>query len=210
MPREAAGPAGTSHLDASHCSRVDNTDEPDDRTLVARARLDPDAFALLYRRYLHRIHAFTVRRCGDRHLADDITALVFERAWKNIHRVEVGPAGLGPWLYRIAANEVSTHFRRNGRKERALERLAGAPVSLAADPADTVNLRLDLESLRAALDRIPARHHEVIALRYLAGLSPQETAEAMGTTPQVVAALLYRALGSLERVIGPEADSHER
>jgi len=40
-----------------------------------------------------------------------------------------------------------------------------------------------------------------ITLRYLAGLTPQETADAMGTTPSVVAAVLHRALRALERVI---------
>lgn len=196
--------------DASHWTGVDSPDEPDDVQLVALARTDPDSFGLLYRRYLPRIHAFVIRRCGDRHLADDITAVVFERAWSNIHRVEVGPTGLGPWLYRIAANEIATTFRRSGRKERALDRLARIPVSPVVDPADALGRRSDIDAVREALGRIPTRHHEVIALRYLAGLTPQETADAMGTTPQVVAALLHRALGSLERVLRHEVGDDAR
>lgn len=176
----------------------------DDAELVSLARSDPEAFAVLYRRYLPRLHAFAVRRCGDRHLADDIVAVVFERAWANLHRVEIGPAGAAPWLYRIAANELASYFRRSGRKTRAVERLASAPPVVATDPADSFSLHSDIHAVRAAIGRIAPRHQEVITLRYLAGLTPQETAEAMGTTTQVIAALLHRALGSLERELERE------
>lgn len=195
---------------ASHWSGVDTPAEPDDAELAARSRTDPEAFGVLYTRYLPRIHGFVLRRCGDRHLADDLTAVVFERAWAGIGRVEVGAAGLGPWLYRIAANELATHYRRNSRKERALDRLARAPITGVEDPADAFGLRSDIDAVRAALGRIPPRHQEVIALRYLAGLSPQETASAMDTTPQVIAALLHRALGSLERALQREVGNGER
>ncbi len=181
--------------------------EHDDAALVELARTDPEAFTLLYRRYLPRLHAFAVRRCGDRHLADDIVAVVFERAWSSLHRVEIGPAGAAPWLYRITANELATHFRRSGRKTRALERLAAVPTAGAADPADSFALRSDIHAVRAAIGRVSPRHQEVITLRYLAGLTPQETADAMGTTTQVIAALLHRALGSLERELERELGS---
>src|SRR5262245_46224802 len=48
--------------------------------LVERARTDPDAFAELYRRYVHAVHAFAYRRSRSMEVADEITSSTFERA----------------------------------------------------------------------------------------------------------------------------------
>lgn len=177
------------------------SDHLNDRELVERARLDPEAFAVLYRRYLPRIRAFIIRRCGNRQVADDLTAAVFERAWRHLHRIEVPDNGIGPWLYRVASNEVSSAFRKGGRGQRAQERLERTVVLDAPDAADEVLLRSDIEAVRAALATLPERHQEVISLRYLAGLSPQETSEIMGVGPPAVAAVLHRALKGLDRAL---------
>lgn len=173
-------------------------DGPTDSELVARAATDPDAFAILFRRYLPRIRAFAIRRCGDQFLADDIAASVFERAWRSLSTVEVREHGIAPWLYRIASNELASHFRKTGRGQRAQERLERVPAIVADDPADAVILQSDTEALREALGTLNPRHQEVIALRYLAGLSASEAAEAMGIPPPTLAAVLHRALKALE------------
>lgn len=172
---------------------------------MERAQHDHEAFGVLYTRYVQRVRAFVIRRCGDAHAADDITASVFERAWRNIGSVDVPEPGLAPWLFRIAANEVTNQFRKAGRGQRARERLEQAPQLVAPDPADQVLLSSDQAAVRRALDRLTPRHQEVIGLRYLAGLSPQETAEAMGISPPVVAAVLHRALRALERVVNDDS-----
>lgn len=176
-------------------------DEQPDQQLVDPSRRDADAFSLIYRRHVNGIRAFARRRCGDPHLADDITAIVFERAWRHFPTFQVPEYGVGPWLYRIAANELASHFRRRARGERAHQRLSLVRPKDGGDPADELELRYEIDTVRVALGQLRTRHQEVITLRYLAGLTPQETAEAMGTTPSVVAAVLHRALKALERVI---------
>jgi RNA polymerase sigma-70 factor (ECF subfamily) len=178
------------------------TRELDDRELVARASREPNAFDAIYRRHVDAIYGFVLRRCGDAHLAEDVTATVFERAWRNIERVNVESFGIAPWLYRIAANELASQFRKRGRGARAWERLAGVRTPDAADPSDELVLRDDIAAVMQALGRLRPRHQEVITLRFLAGLSPNETAAAMDTTPSVVAALLHRAMRALERAVG--------
>ena len=178
-------------------------DSASDRELVARAQHDPEAFTVLYRRYVARVRAFAVRRCGNVHTADDVTATVFERAWRNLDRLDVTDVGIAPWLYRIAANEITTMFRKSGRGERAGERLALERPVEQQDPLDAVLRSADERAVRSALDRLNPRHQEVISLRYLAGLSPQETAAVMGISPPTVAAVLHRALRALERHLPP-------
>jgi len=91
-----------------------------ERKLVDQARTDPDAFAHLYRYYVPRIHAFSSRRCGSRDMADDITAVTFERALRGLESFQWERGGFGAWLFRIAANELVDHHRCRGpRNERS-------------------------------------------------------------------------------------------
>jgi len=186
---------------AAHWSAVSASDSLSDRELVERARQDPESFAVLYRRYLPRIRAFVIRRCGNRQLADDLTAAVFERAWINIDRLEITDQGLGPWLYRVAGNEVASAFRKSGRGLRAQHRLEHLAPEEPSDPVNDILLRADIAAVRSALTTLPERHQLVISLRYLAGLTPQETAEVMGIGPPAVAAVLHRALKALDRAL---------
>jgi RNA polymerase sigma-70 factor (ECF subfamily) len=186
-------------------STVEGPSDPfDEQTLVERARTDRDAFAELYRRYLPRIYTFAYRRCGSRPLAEDVTAATFEEALRALPSFVAKGGGFGPWLFRIAANEIVDHHRAD---ERARGRTGHRALTLLATPTGGVEEGAELESgedhqrLLAALGTLNPRYQKAISLRYLAGLSHEEAAEAMGTTKPVMAVTLHRALRALRRVL---------
>ncbi|MCP5027248.1 MAG: sigma-70 family RNA polymerase sigma factor [Actinomycetia bacterium] len=171
-----------------------------ERALVERARVDPDAFAELYRLYLDRVHAFAWRRTGSREAAEDVTSATFESAYRSLDSFEWRKGGFAPWLFRIAANQTVGHHRREGRQQSdrgqvALARLH-TPVA-SHDPQDL--LGGDHRQLRAALDQLNPRYQRAIALRHLAGLEPDEAARAMGLSRPALAVVLSRALKALRR-----------
>jgi RNA polymerase sigma-70 factor, ECF subfamily len=181
-------------------------------SLVERARTDRDAFAELYRLYLPRIYAFAYRRCGSRPLAEDVTAATFEEALRSLPSFVARGGGFGPWLFRIAANEIVDHYRADqrarGRKgHRALTLLA---TPAGADEGDLPEGGEDHGRLLAALGTLNPRYQKAISLRYLSGLSHAEAAEAMGTTKPVMAVTLHRALRALRRALDiPDSPSPE-
>ena len=187
------------------------SDPFDELSLVERARTDRDAFAELYRLYLPRIYAFAYRRCGSRPLAEDVTAATFEEALRSLPSFVAKGGGFGPWLFRIAANEIVDHYRADqrarGRKgHRALTLLS--PVG--SDESDLPEGGEDHGRLLAALGTLNPRYQKAISLRYLSGLSHAEAAEAMGTTKPVMAVTLHRALRSLRQALDvPESPSSE-
>ena len=194
--------------------QVDDPSDPfDELSLVERARTDRDAFSELYRHYLPRIYAFAYRRCGSRPLAEDVTAATFEEALRSLPSFVAKGGGFGPWLFRIAANEIVDHYRAD---ERARGRTGHRALTLLAAPTH-VEDSLDLPGggedhgrLLAALGTLNPRYQKAISLRYLTGLSHAEAAEAMGTTKPVMAVTLHRALRALRRVLDvPERPSSE-
>lgn len=182
-------------------SRLDPTRE---RALVARARVDPSAFAELYDFYLPRIHGFIARRLADRAAAEDVTAMVFERALGAVRRDDFRNESFGGWLYRVASNAVVDHVRRSrrtvpfgagGRRagddgpDRGDERAIGDERATAA-----LGAALDRDLLRRALARIGEAHRRLLVLRYLDGLGTDELCAVLGCSPGTLAVRHHRAL----------------
>jgi RNA polymerase sigma-70 factor (ECF subfamily) len=177
----------------------------DERGLAEAARTSPDAFAALYRCYVRRVHAFAYRRSGSREVADEVTSATFERAWRAMPGFEWKGGGFGAWLFAIAARELAGWYRRsarlgNPRAQRAL-RLLHPDDEVGADDAEHLGTEDELTLLREALSALPERYQEVISLRHLAGLEPDEAAAAMGCTKAVLAVTLHRATKALRRAI---------
>jgi RNA polymerase sigma-70 factor (ECF subfamily) len=176
----------------------------DEPALVERARTDAEAFAQLYRLYLPRIHAFAYRRSRSREVAEDVTAATFEQALRSLPSFQWKGGGFGPWLFRIA-NQLVDHYRteqraRGRRANRALGRLEAMPAAAGFDEEEDAGA----DRLLAALATLNPRYQQAISLRYLAGLTPAEAADAMGTTKPVLAVTLHRALAALRRALNEE------
>lgn len=175
----------------------------DERALVERARSDADAFAELYRRYVDRVHDFAYRRAGSREVAEDVTAATFEKALRSLHRFRWRSGGFAPWIFRIAANELADHFRRQGRRRgdrarRAADRLHD---TIAVDYLDAIDAADESEGVRAALGDLNPRYQRALTLRYLADLEHAEAARAMGVSPSLMAVLVHRATTALRKAV---------
>ena len=184
-------------------SAAPDLDPFDERTLVERARSDADAFAELYRRYVDRIHDFAHRRAGSREVAEDVTSATFEKALRSLPRFRWRPGGFAPWIFRIAANELADHFRRQGRRggdraRRAADRLHD---TVAVDDLDAVDEADEGEVVRAALGDLNPRYQRALTLRYLADLEHADAARAMGVSPSLMAVLVHRATTALRKAV---------
>jgi RNA polymerase sigma-70 factor (ECF subfamily) len=170
----------------------------DDDALAELAVVDPDAFGVLFRRHVTAVHAFVQRRCRSIDLADDLTAAAFEKAWRALPSFRNGEGGFRPWIFRIAANEMASHYRSESRRGRREQLVAHSESRIGSVPDP---LPHDRSVVLEALSQLGERHQEVITLRFLADLSTAETAKALGTTRAHVAVLSHRALGALRSAV---------
>jgi RNA polymerase sigma-70 factor (ECF subfamily) len=159
-------------------------------------------FAVLFRRHVRDVHRFVWRRTQDDGLADDLTAMTFERCWTALPDYEPKRSSLRPWLFRIAANSVASHYRAEGRRRRRehFVSVRDEPLVVSTDPANSLSdIEFGDRSVLDAMGRLDQRHHEVLSLRFLADLTTAEAADAMGVGSSHFAVMQYRALAALKR-----------
>ena len=169
--------------------------------LIERARVDPAAFGILYDRHVQRVYRFVSSRVHERSLAEDITEDVFFNALKAMPTYRLTGASLSAWLYRIASNAITSHYRR-AKNEVDLE-----TVAYVADPMesvlDAVVRRDRSRQIWQAIDGLPSRQREAMRLKFAADLSIEDIGRVMGTSPGAIKLLIYRAVQELRRELGP-------
>ena len=191
----------------------------DEQRLVERARAgDAEAFGAIYQRHVDRVHGFIAFRVRDAALAEDLTQDVFLQAIRGLEGFD-WRGSLAPWLMRIARNTVVDHWRRSGRRpERPLTAVEAGEAEddssridrLAVSEEDAglqrAEMALDREELLRASEHLTELQQRVIALRFAAGLSIRETAEAMGRSDGAIKNLQHHAVKALRRAIETERE----
>lgn len=178
-----------------------------DAELVAHAqRGEVNAIGRLYDRHRESIFRYLWIRLDDRQLAEDLTGDVFMRMLDALPRYRMQGLPFRAWLYRIAHNLLIDYFRKMNRQ-------ATVPLDVVEeqgmedDPDRTIEQILLSERLQMALMRLEPTQCEVVALRFLAGLSLHETALTLGKTEAAIKALQHRGLSGLRRALEPLEES---
>ncbi|WP_370973533.1 RNA polymerase sigma factor ShbA [Amycolatopsis sp. cg9] len=108
------------------------------------------------------------------------------------------------FVYGIAQHKVADAHRAAARNRTDPVPEIPDGVSEAAGPEQHA-LRFELnERLARLLDVLPAKQREIVVLRIVVGLSAEETAAAVGSTPGAVRVAQHRALGRLRRLLGDD------
>jgi RNA polymerase sigma factor (sigma-70 family) len=116
--------------------------------------------------------------------AEDAVHEAFGQAFESWETISRHPNPLA-WTIRVALNRHASSWRIWRRE------LPEPPEIEVAD-----ELPIDPFLLRAVW-RLPRRQREVVALRVLADLSAEQTAQLLGMTAGAVGSHLHRALGTL-------------
>jgi RNA polymerase sigma-70 factor, ECF subfamily len=184
-------------------------EEEPESSLVARAtRRDYAAFERLYSLYFDRVYRYVRLRVDNPSDAEDVTATVFYRAWSRINRFSPKhDASFAVWLYRLAHNLIVDTYRR-ARDAMPLDQAiehegAGGPTS---DAETEVEWRLTLAELHMALGALTEEQREVVALRFVEGLSAREVGAIMGKQEGTVRGMQYRAIEALRRVLAVKGE----
>ncbi len=154
---------------------------------------DPDGFERFCVEAHPKLVAALSHLVGDLGMAEELAQEALIRAgvrWAHVSGLDA-PIG---WAFRVGANLGTSQFRRRQAERRALQRLGGDR------PRDTTDVA-EVLSVRAALASLTRQQREAVVLRYYLGLTAAEAAEALGTRPDAVRSLTYRAVTRLRSVL---------
>lgn len=153
-----------------------------------------EEFDLFFDECFPAVTALARRLTGSAVDAQDVAVEALGRAYANWPKLQKAPWRRA-WVLRVTTNLVIGEARRH-------RRIPEEPM-VSSDASDTLMVRL---ALVAALQKLPRRQREAVALRYLADLSEQETASAMGVRPGSVKTHLSRGLSALRTLIESDVE----
>jgi len=161
--------------------------------LVARAkRGDGDAFAQLYRRYLHEVYGFVAARLSDREAAEDATQTIFFRALQSIESCRDDAAFPG-WLFAIARNVVTDTYRSRRFRPEALDATFD-PEDPTPSLEEVAIQRDDARTLADARERCLSDPERDLFDLLLTDMNDKQIAQALGRTHGAVRTAHWRLL----------------
>lgn len=157
---------------------------------------EPWAWESIYRTYAPPVTGYLALRGADE--PEDLTSETLYHIARSIDRFEGSEESFRSWVFVIAHRRLIDARRAKGRKVEQ----TSLDAELGEQGGDVESEALDnlaLEEVQELLDPLTEDQRSVVALRLLADLSLEQTAEIMGKRVGSVKALQRRALATLKR-----------
>jgi len=179
-----------------------------DRKIISRLKnRDKEAFIAVYDANVQDINRFVYYKIGQREEANDLTSMIFLKAWNHIQNNTLEDAKtLRALLYKIARNAIIDHYRDSGNKLSASLDDEKNPIEIIAegkDQQEIIDNTANLELIKSKLPLLKDEYREVIILKFINDLSLEEIADITGnkifsksgTAPDRFTALVHCAQG---------------
>ena len=161
-----------------------------DRVLVG----DSEAFDVLMRRTAARLYRIARGISGNPLRAEDVVRDAFVRAYENLASYD-RKLRFGDWLSRIAIHAALASLTRDSHRP--------VPAQQRRQQGDMVR------RLEEAVDALPQQFRVAVTLCVLDDMTPDDTAQALGVSTDVVRAAAFRGRLRMRRLIGMRFDEAE-
>lgn len=123
-----------------------------------------------------------LRSVADTNVAEEIAQEALMRLYRRVHEIK-GVGAFKTWYYRIVLNLVHDHYRRNTRRDTALntlEEVRTVEVKSREEPLTALERSELRAALTDALNTLDEKHREVFLLKEVEGLPHGEIAQMLG------------------------------
>lgn len=176
------------------------TERTDEELMLAYGTGDTGAFEVLYSRHRGPLFRFMLRQAREHCIAEEL----FQDIWQRVitARQRYRPeAKFSTWLYQIAHNRLTDHWRalshRPPAPEDAIERAEREPDPQT--PERQLSTFEERRRLQLALEELPADQRETVMLRLDQELSLEEIGHITGVGRETVKSRLRYALDKLRQ-----------
>jgi RNA polymerase sigma factor (sigma-70 family) len=180
----------------------------DSQELIARARRgDGAAFGALVAGDLAAMVRLAAAVSGNPADAEDIVQEALTKVLQSLRRFD-DSRPFRPWFATIVANQARNWKRSRGRRFRLVERIA-LQANLPVRAVDELVIEADEGSrVVAALQGLEPLDREVLALRFLVGLTEKESAAALAIAVGTVKSRTSRGLSKLRAQLEIEHETN--
>ena len=171
---------------------------------------EQQAFGALYEHYLDQIYRYVFYRVGNASEAEDLTEVVFLKAWQALRRQSAAKANVQnfrAWLFRIAHNAVIDHYRSNN-PEVPLDQVTQMKDSQLA-PEEQLVANQRTQRLAQVMAKLEPNLQQVLTCRFINQLSHAETAQIMGISEANARVLQHRALKLMHGLMTESSEANE-
>lgn len=183
----------------------------DDPLLVARLRAgDESAFEQLVRATMGRLLAVARRLLRNEEEARDAVQTAFIRAFQSLSKFRE-ESRLSTWLHRIVVNEALMRLRSRAKEEPIDDALLpqfkadGHQIRDTVDWSDSAEKAIERAETKAlvtaSIQQLPEPYRTTLILRDVEELDPDEVAEQMGVSKNVIKVRLHRARQMLRTLL---------
>ena len=188
-----------------------------DRILVDRFKNgDAAAFDEMVARYWTRIYSMVNQLLRNPQDAEEVTQDAFIRAHRGLENFR-GDSAFSTWLYQIATNLARNRYWYWWRRKRDKSVSIDAPLGGDGDatladiipaevetPDDIAVTQEFVARIARGMERLGAKHREILILRNVKNLSYEEIADILGISIGTVKSRIARARESLRAKVGDD------
>lgn len=169
-----------------------------------------EAFNRLVLRHQRRAVNLAFRFLGNYEDACDVAQEAFVRVHKYLTRFR-GQCSFQTWFYKIVLNLSRNKYRwkrRHGFRQISIDNPnsenPGNPLEI---PDMTFSVAREMRrkeiqaSIQEALNRLPAKHRQIVVLRHMEGLSYAEIGEMLGCAEGTIKSRLHRARAEIRKLL---------
>jgi RNA polymerase sigma-70 factor (ECF subfamily) len=168
----------------------------DAELLVATAKGDENAFALLVRRYIRGATLLGTQITGDQDEAEDIAQIAFAIVYQRAATFDV-TRPFAPWLFGIVRRIAFNRRAKDLRRARLLEvwsKLTGRTGNDSAGSVDaSASARIDMDVITGRLTTLSPMQRACFELVALRGVAIAEAAAMHGIAESTVRQHVFRA-----------------
>jgi RNA polymerase sigma factor (sigma-70 family) len=159
---------------------------------------DLDKMALLFQRYHRPLYGFLYHMTGQQASSEDMVQNVFYRMLKSRHTF-TGEGEFKTWMYHIARNVLSDHFRHHQRKGIDLD-VADLEEKVSGDASlfELVEKKLAVRALQKAMAALSPDSREILVLSRFQELKGSEIAGILDISIGAVKVRIHRAISQLK------------
>lgn len=158
-----------------------------------------EEFMAAYEEFADAIFRFCILKVSNREQALDIMQDTFTKTWEYAsagNKIENWKA----FLYRAANNLVIDYYRK--KKTSSLDEMEETVGFIPT--ADTMSAEKEADVIRAhrKILALPEEYRSCVQLRFVDGLQPQEIADVLGLSVNVVSVRIHRGMEKLRVLMG--------